>query len=253
MGSLSTWTSQSLLPSVLKRPMKLGSLGPTFPATTSTGTPRSECTMKRADFSAMSLPDFSYFSVVFSSPESVSQSRQGPPRSQDTRTVPSGLKSRSRTSFFCSVHALWRVGASRAFAKRHILTRPSVPPVATRSPDKDALATLISGCLPFSSHVHSHTSFSEAPSSAISIILQRACKPANQQPVAGMCDRWTTTLFSVFRVAVVTTFPVTSSRLCTCTWLGTSLEAVEPPPPPVRKVWWPSLARPRIGTAFGGL
>mmetsp|Transcript_51309 Transcript_51309/g.159012 ORF Transcript_51309/g.159012 Transcript_51309/m.159012 type:complete len:210 (-) Transcript_51309:63-692(-) len=208
--------------------------------------------MKRAALSIKGLPDFSYFTVACCSPVAASQSRQGPPRSQEATAVPSGLKSTSRTSDLCSAQAFWSVGASRALAKRQILTQPSVPPVATSSPEGEALATLTSGCLPFSSQVHSHSSCKEFPSSEISRTLHRACKAASQKPFDATCDRKTTTLLSVFSVQLVLTLPVASSRRCTCTWFGTSFEAVEPPPPPVRKVWWPSLARPKIGTALGG-
>mmetsp|Transcript_18484 Transcript_18484/g.41833 ORF Transcript_18484/g.41833 Transcript_18484/m.41833 type:complete len:325 (-) Transcript_18484:79-1053(-) len=249
-GSLSTFTSFSRVPSRQKRPMKLGSRGPVLAPSTSTGSPRGSCVTKRTQRMESPFPPLAYLTGGLSSPVVTSQSRQESLRSQEATTLPSGLKSTSRTSWVL-VHSLWRVGASRTLAKRQILTMPSVPPVATMSPEGEALATLISAFLPSLSTSHSHTSFSSLASSESSSTLQQLRAPASHRAEATEKARWTTTLLSVLSTVVVVILPASSKR-CTCTWLGTSLDAVDPPPPPVRKICCPLLAIPRSGTALGG-
>mmetsp|Transcript_14438 Transcript_14438/g.36994 ORF Transcript_14438/g.36994 Transcript_14438/m.36994 type:complete len:268 (-) Transcript_14438:76-879(-) len=243
----SSFTSPSFVPSPPpNKPMYAGPRGAVAP-TTRIG-PFSPPGMKRTPRTAKGTfsPGTAYEILAFSSPLAMSQMCPAPVRSQDASSLPSALKSRSRISFSLPQDRC-RVGSAEGLDVFHTLTTPSVPPVAIVSPAGEYRATVCVGSLPSSSDTNSQTCVSVFFSSENSRILQEACREANQRPFDGEYARPMTTLFSVPSEAMVLSFPVASSYRCACTTFGTSLEALAPPPPAVRKIWPPSLASPSTG------
>mmetsp|Transcript_108120 Transcript_108120/g.282211 ORF Transcript_108120/g.282211 Transcript_108120/m.282211 type:complete len:282 (-) Transcript_108120:110-955(-) len=261
-GSLSICTFASCTPSAPNSAMYEGPRTP-LAHTTSVGTGGSgDVAGKRTCFTIIGLLagcPASNLKFFFCAPVATSQIRHSPERSQDASNRLSRLKSASSISaafippprpvdgIMIFSQACFSDGAAGGFCMLHTLSTPSVPPVTESSPEGDHLATFCDTSLPSVSLVHSSTCVSVFALSLNSRTLQLPFVLASHRPFVGEKVRLCTTCFSVFRAAIVFSLPVASSYLWTCTLLGTSFAAAAPPPPEVRMIWLPLLARPRTG------